>query len=524
MIVAVPSEFVGASLKALPPIPADVPLVSATKGLDPERHLRMSELIAERFPDARVAVLSGPTFAREVALGRPTAAVIASRDDTLAALLQRRLGTREFRLYANRDVTGVELGGALKNVMAIATGIADGLGLGENARAALITRGLAEMTRLAVALGAVSGTLAGLAGMGDLVLTCTGSLSRNRQLGMALAKGESAASVERETRMIAEGARTVTSALALARRYAVSLPICHEVGAVLFEGKAPAGSAGLPPGAARQAGGSLADAGAAKGPGRRTLGHHRDGSRPAAVRLRRRARPTARLRLRVLRRARRRRPRPRFWPGRRPNAAPNGPGWTYRVVPNKFPALRIEGDLDPAGEGLFDKMTGVGAHEVVIETPDHGASLATLPADAVADVLLAFRERVLDLKKDPRFAYVLGVQEPRRGGRRVARASAFPADRDAHHSDHGVGRARRFGPVLRAQGALRLVRPAAAGAPRRPAPHPGIAGLRGGGAVRAAVSVRDVDPARAASGGLRGLQRGGAARPGRPRSATSSIV
>ena len=113
VIVAITSEFVGASLKALPAIPADVPLVSATKGLDPERHLRMSELIAERFPDARVAVLSGPTFAREVALARPTAAVVASRDDTLAALLQRRLGTREFRLYANRDVTGVELGGAL---------------------------------------------------------------------------------------------------------------------------------------------------------------------------------------------------------------------------------------------------------------------------------------------------------------------------------------------------------------------------------------------------------------------------
>jgi glycerol-3-phosphate dehydrogenase (NAD(P)+) len=124
--------------------------------------------------------------------------------------------------------------------MAIATGIADGLGLGENARAALVTRGLAEMTRLAVALGAVSGTMAGLAGLGDLVLTCTGSLSRNRQLGMALAKGGTAASVERETRMIAEGARTVVSALALARRYSVTLPICHEVGAVLFESKPPA--------------------------------------------------------------------------------------------------------------------------------------------------------------------------------------------------------------------------------------------------------------------------------------------
>jgi glycerol-3-phosphate dehydrogenase (NAD(P)+) len=239
-IIVVPSEFVAATLKTLPNIPADVPILSATKGLDPERHLRMSEVIAERFPEARVAVLSGPTFAREVALGRPTAAVIATRDDTLAAALQRRLGAREFRLYANHDVIGVEIGGALKNVMAIATGIADGLGLGENARAALVTRGLAEMTRLAVSLGAISGTMAGLAGLGDLVLTCTGSLSRNRQLGMALAKGGTAAAVERETRMIAEGARTVVSALALARRYSVSLPICHEVGAVLFDGKPPA--------------------------------------------------------------------------------------------------------------------------------------------------------------------------------------------------------------------------------------------------------------------------------------------
>ena len=240
MMLVVPSEFVVATLKTLPALPPDVPVVSATKGLDPERHLRMSEAIAERFPDARVAVLSGPTFAREVALGRPTAAVIASRDDTLAAALQRRLGTREFRLYSNRDVVGVETGGALKNVMAIATGIADGLGLGENARGALITRGLAEMTRLAVALGGISGTLAGLAGLGDLVLTCTGSLSRNRQLGMALAKGEDVAAFERQTRMIAEGVRTATSALALARRYSVSLPICHEVGAVLFDGKPPA--------------------------------------------------------------------------------------------------------------------------------------------------------------------------------------------------------------------------------------------------------------------------------------------
>ena len=240
IVMVVPSEFFAATLARLDPVPDEVPIVSATKGFDPERHLRMSEVIAERFQRARIAALSGPTFAREVALGLPTAAVIAARDDTLAAGLQRRLGTRELRLYANRDLVGVEAGGALKNVMAIATGIADGLRLGDNARAALITRGLAEMTRLAVALGALPATLAGLAGLGDLVLTCTGDLSRNRTLGIALARGRSAAAVERETRMIAEGARTVRSALALARRHGVMLPICQEVGAVLFDGKPPA--------------------------------------------------------------------------------------------------------------------------------------------------------------------------------------------------------------------------------------------------------------------------------------------
>jgi glycerol-3-phosphate dehydrogenase (NAD(P)+) len=153
---------------------------------------------------------------------------------------RRPIGTREFRLYTNADVVGVEIGGALKNVIAIATGLADGLELGQNARAALVTRGLAEITRLAVALGAAPATLAGLAGLGDLVLTCTGGLSRNRALGMALARGGTQAALEGETRMIAEGARTVTSALALAERHRVSLPICAEVGQVLFAGKPPA--------------------------------------------------------------------------------------------------------------------------------------------------------------------------------------------------------------------------------------------------------------------------------------------
>jgi len=240
VIVAVPSEFVATTLKSIGRLRPGVPVVSATKGLDPERHVRMTELIADRFPGAPVAALSGPTFAREVALGLPTACVVASFDEALARRLQGELGARPFRLYTNRDVVGVEIGGALKNIIAIATGLADGLELGQNARAALITRGLTEISRLAVALGAAPATLAGLAGLGDLVLTCTGGLSRNRALGMALARGGSQAAVESETRMIAEGARTVTSALALAARHEVSLPICAEVGAVLFEGKPPA--------------------------------------------------------------------------------------------------------------------------------------------------------------------------------------------------------------------------------------------------------------------------------------------
>ena len=240
VVVAVPSEFVDAVLKGMGHVKSGVPIVSATKGLDPERHLRMTELIADRCPRAPVAALSGPTFAREVALGLPTACVVASRDEALGRRLQGELGNREFRLYTNADVVGVEVGGALKNVIAIATGIADGLELGQNARAALITRGLAEITRLGIALGAAPSTLAGLAGLGDLVLTCTGGLSRNRALGMALAQGRTQAAVEGETRMIAEGARTVRSALALADRHGVSLPICAEVGEVLFAGKPPA--------------------------------------------------------------------------------------------------------------------------------------------------------------------------------------------------------------------------------------------------------------------------------------------
>jgi glycerol-3-phosphate dehydrogenase (NAD(P)+) len=197
----------------------------------------MSELLAARLPGRPVAVLSGPSFAREVAQGRPTALVIASVDESIASDLQRRLAGPALRLYTNRDVVGVELGGAVKNVMAIATGLVDGLELGENARAALITRGLAEIVRLGTAAGAQPATFAGLAGLGDLVLTCTGTQSRNRALGREIARGRSLAEAEAATPMVAEGVRTVSSVLRMARERGVTMPICEEVAAVLFDGK-----------------------------------------------------------------------------------------------------------------------------------------------------------------------------------------------------------------------------------------------------------------------------------------------
>ena len=238
VLVAVPSHFVDAVLTGLGErVARSAVLVSATKGLEPRHGLRMSELLARRLPGRPIAVLSGPSFAREVAQGRPTALVIASSDEGIAADLQRQLAGPAFRLYTNRDVVGVELGGAVKNVMAIATGLVDGLELGENARAALITRGLAEIVRLGTAAGAKPATFAGLAGLGDLVLTCTGAQSRNRALGGQIARGRSLADVEAGTPMVAEGVRTVSSVLRMARERGVTMPICDEVAAVLFEGK-----------------------------------------------------------------------------------------------------------------------------------------------------------------------------------------------------------------------------------------------------------------------------------------------
>jgi glycerol-3-phosphate dehydrogenase (NAD(P)+) len=242
VVVAVPSHVareVGARLAGC--LPGEARVLSAVKGLEEGSLARPSEALAASLPgaDGRLAVLSGPTFALEVARGLPTAAVLAAGEPGLARNLQEALGTPTFRLYTQGDVVGVELGGALKNVIAIAAGIADGLELGRNARAALLTRGLAEMTRLGVAAGARARTFAGLAGLGDLILTCTGELSRNRQLGMALARGASLAEWQAGTRSVAEGVRTARAALGLAARTGVTAPIVTEVGAVLFERKAP---------------------------------------------------------------------------------------------------------------------------------------------------------------------------------------------------------------------------------------------------------------------------------------------
>lgn len=238
VVLAVPSHFVEAVLtRVADQVAPRAVLVSATKGLEPRRGLRVSQLLAERLPGRAVAVLSGPSFAREVGQGLPTALVVACAEEAVAAELQRRLAGPALRIYTNRDVLGVELAGALKNVMAIATGLVDGLGLGENARAALITRGLAEIVRLGTAMGAQPATFAGLAGLGDLVLTCTGTQSRNHALGREVARGRPLGLIEAGTPMVAEGVRTVSSALRMAREAGVAMPICEEVAAVLFEGK-----------------------------------------------------------------------------------------------------------------------------------------------------------------------------------------------------------------------------------------------------------------------------------------------
>ena len=243
LLSAVPSHVCRSVYQQmLPYLHKDLVFISATKGIEEGSLMRMSQVIRsvieERF-EPKVAALSGPTFAREVASETPTAVVIASEDPSLAKVIQQGFSSPYFRFYTNSDVIGVELAGAVKNIIAIASGIITGLGYGHNTIAALITRGLAEMMRLTQALGGRPETLAGLAGIGDLVLTCTGALSRNRKVGEKLGRGEKLASITKGMQMVAEGVHTSRAVAQLGERLGVELPITAQVYAVLYKDKDP---------------------------------------------------------------------------------------------------------------------------------------------------------------------------------------------------------------------------------------------------------------------------------------------
>jgi glycerol-3-phosphate dehydrogenase (NAD(P)+) len=244
IVAAVPSHGLRAVLRSAAPfVSPGATIVSAVKGLETGSLLRMSEVIAQELQnDHGIAVLSGPSFAAEVARQLPTAVSVAAIDPDVAEFVQTEFRGRYFRLYATTDVVGVEIGGALKNVIAIAAGAVERLGLGHNALAALMTRGLVEITRLATAAGGKRETLAGLSGLGDLVLTCTGALSRNRHVGIELAAGRSLPSILAGMKMVAEGVNTTTAALALGERYGVELPIATQMADVLSGRKTPRGA------------------------------------------------------------------------------------------------------------------------------------------------------------------------------------------------------------------------------------------------------------------------------------------
>ena len=240
VLFATPSHVLrGIARAAAPAIDRAATVVVATKGIERESLAVMSDVLAEQLPEHPVVALSGPSFAAEVVARQPTAVVAACVDASAAGIVQRALSGDEFRVYTHDDVIGVELGGALKNVIAVATGIAEGLGMGYNARAALITRGLAEMTRLGVRMGASPLTFAGLAGMGDLVLTCTGALSRNRSLGVEIAHGVSLDEALAQRHTVAEGVMTTQSARALAAREGIEMPIVSAAYRILFEHQSP---------------------------------------------------------------------------------------------------------------------------------------------------------------------------------------------------------------------------------------------------------------------------------------------
>lgn len=245
VVVVVPSEFLRGTLERLTPhLRSGQVLVSATKGVENHTYLRMTEVIAETLAhaglDVAIGAFSGPSFALEVAQGQPTAVTVAFADAAIASRVQQEFSSESLRLYTSTDVIGVELGGALKNVIAIAAGIVNGIGLGHNSAAGLITRGIAEITRLAVACGGRRETLAGLSGVGDLVLTCTGSLSRNRTVGHALGQGRKLPEIlESLGGKVAEGVRTTRAALGLARQRGIEMPITEQMELILDEGKDP---------------------------------------------------------------------------------------------------------------------------------------------------------------------------------------------------------------------------------------------------------------------------------------------
>ena len=240
LLCVTPSQHLRSVLtKIAPLLTRNQIIVSASKGIEDASYLRMSQVVAS-IADNPCAVLSGPSFAQEVAAGTPTALVVAAHNPLLAQTIQRALSSSTLRIYTNDDVTGVELGGSLKNVIALAAGVVHGLDLGHNSSAALITRGIAEITRLAVACGGRRQTLAGLSGIGDLVLTCTGSLSRNRSVGSELGRGRKLPEIMADLHgKVAEGVRSTTAALGLAARYDVEMPITEQMNAVLYEDKSP---------------------------------------------------------------------------------------------------------------------------------------------------------------------------------------------------------------------------------------------------------------------------------------------
>ncbi len=244
VVMAVPSHGFRSVLAAAgPTISPDAAVISLSKGLEQGSGLRMTQVVADVLPDHpgdRIGVLTGPNLAREVALGQPTASVVAVTDGETGEALQRLFMTRTFRVYTNPDVVGCEIAGVLKNVIAIAAGVAAGLGYGDNTKAALITRGLAELARLGMALGGDPLTFSGLAGMGDLVATCTSDKSRNRMVGVALGQGRRLDEIVADMKMVAEGVKSTEAVLELGQRENLELPIAEQVGAVLYEGRAAA--------------------------------------------------------------------------------------------------------------------------------------------------------------------------------------------------------------------------------------------------------------------------------------------